>query len=191
MQCINFISSVFVSHRRYDAFLSSDDLLIVKKYECATPAMSSPPSRPPFQTKEKMIKNMLVEAPRHHGQAKKNVSHFCILQATYFLIRTICKALVRDGFRCMASDRYDTHYVLKNLELQQEVWNPSTMAPLCGTQCAHIFPESMDISGSDEDGAKVRIHVPSILAIANFLLARVCQECVDYHEPFRLRRSSR
>ena len=80
-------------------FCLSDGLLIVKKYKGATPAPSSPPSRPPFQTKKEMIKDMLVEAPRHHDQveAKKNVSHFCTLRAIYcwkYKRRAACTSII-------------------------------------------------------------------------------------------------
>ena len=118
------------------------------------------------------------EAPQRHDQAKKNVSHFWTLRATYFLIQTISKALVRDAFRCMASGRYDHQSVLKNVELKNEAW--SSRSPTCDTQCAHIFPQSINMgtSGSSNDGAKVCTHVPSISAIAHFLartsMPRLC-----------------
>jgi len=57
-------------------FCFSDGLLIVKKYKGATPVPSSPRSRPHFDTKNEMIKDMLSEAPQHHDQAKKNVSRY-------------------------------------------------------------------------------------------------------------------
>jgi len=144
-------------------FCLSDGLLIVKKYKGATPAPSSHPSRPSFETKKEMMMDMLRqggEAPQHHDQAKKKVSHVCALQATYFLIQTIFKALVRDNFRCIVTGRYDGASVAMNNELKEEMYESRT--PTCNTQCAHIFPQStnMGISGPNEDGAKVRIYVP-------------------------------
>lgn len=109
------------------------------------------------------------EVPQRHDRAKKKVSHVCTLQATYFLIQIISKALVRDNFRCIVTGKYDDASVDKNRELEEEV--VKFRAPTCHTQCAHIFPQStnMGISGSKEGDVKVRIHVPSISAIANFL----------------------
>jgi hypothetical protein len=175
-------------------FCLSDDLLIVKKNKGATPSPSTHPSRPSFETKKDMMMHMLSEsgeAPQHHNQAKKKVSHVCTLQATYFLIQTISKALVRDSFRCIATGRYDGPSVAKNQELKAEMYQSRT--PTCNTQCSHIFPQStnVDISGSKEGGAKVSRHVLSISVVANFLLARVCRDSVDDPELFRLRWSSR
>jgi len=70
-------------------FCLSDSLPIVKKNKGATPAPSTHPSRPSFETKKEMMEDMLRqggEPPQHHAQAKKNVSHVRTLQATNFLI---------------------------------------------------------------------------------------------------------
>jgi len=105
------------------------------------------------------------------NEAKKKVSHFWTLRATCFLIQTISEALVRDGFRCIVTGRYDAPSVAKNRELKEEMYESRT--PTCSTQCSHIFPQStsVDNSGFKEDGAKVRVHVPSVSSIANFLVA--------------------
>ena len=71
-------------------FSLSDSLLIVKRQKGATPAPSSHPSRPSFDTKKEMMKDMLRqggEPPQHHAQAKKNVSCVCALHATNLLIQ--------------------------------------------------------------------------------------------------------
>ena len=71
-------------------FCLSDGLLIVKKHKGATPLPSLHPSRPSFETKKGMVKEMLRESdspPRNHTKAKKNVSHARTLQATKFLIQ--------------------------------------------------------------------------------------------------------
>jgi len=144
----------------------SDGLLIVKRDKGAPPSQASPsirPSRRSFETKKEMMMDILRqggEAPQHYDQAKKKVSHVCTLQATYFLIQTISKALVRDNFRCIATGRYDSASMVKNHELKEEMYKSRT--PTCNTKCAHIFPQStnMGISGTNEDGAKVRIYVP-------------------------------
>ena len=58
----------------------------------------------------------------------------------------------------MVSGKYDSA-VLNNDEIMQEVHIDRLQ--MCGTECAHIFPQStnVSISGSNEDGPKVRIHL--------------------------------
>jgi len=71
-------------------FCLSDGLLIVKKYKGATPLPSLNPSRPSFETKEEMMKEMLRDSdspPRNHTKAKRIVGHARTLQATNFLIQ--------------------------------------------------------------------------------------------------------
>jgi len=71
-------------------FYLSDSLSIVRRNKGATPAPPIHPSRPPFETKREMMKDMLRqggEPPLHHDQAKKIVSHVRTLQATNFLIQ--------------------------------------------------------------------------------------------------------
>ena len=71
-------------------FYLSDSLSIVRRNKGTTPAPPIHPSRPPFDTKREMTKDMLRQGggpPLHHDQAKKNVSHVRTLQATNFLIQ--------------------------------------------------------------------------------------------------------
>jgi hypothetical protein len=152
----------------------SDDLLIVKKRKTITPSPSSHSSScPSFETTKEMMQDILRqddEAPEPNTKRRK-VSHVCTSQATtYFLIQTIFKALARDNFRCIVTGSYDDHSATKNRELEEEMYK--TRTPPCIAQCTHIFPPSIDvdISGLDEDGVKVRVHLPSISAIIpNFL----------------------
>jgi hypothetical protein len=46
----------------------------VKRNKGRTPAPSKHVSRPSFETRKELIKDMLVEAPQNHKQAKSNVS---------------------------------------------------------------------------------------------------------------------
>ena len=145
----------------YRSYLS-DGILVVKKYKGPTSLPSIHPSRPSFETKKEMMKDMLREGdepPQSHAQAKKNVSHVCTLQATNILIQQFPKALIRDDFCCIASGNYDPYSAVKNHELMHEV--DKSDSKMGNTQCAHIFLQltNMDISGSREDSSKVRSHV--------------------------------
>jgi hypothetical protein len=59
------------------------------------------------------------------------------------------KALVRDGFRCVVSGKYDANSVRDNKELELELEHKPGRA-VSATECAHILPESTNanISGS-------------------------------------------
>ena len=59
------------------------------------------------------------------------------------------KALVRDGFRCVVSGKYDANSVRDNKELELELEHEPGRA-VSATECAHILPESTNanISGS-------------------------------------------
>jgi hypothetical protein len=116
----------------------------VKTNKGRTPTPSSHASRPSFDTLKEMIKAMVVEAPQNHQQAKKNVSALsCIFGSVQIFP---FKALVRDGFRCVISGRYDIPSVKGNEEMK----NNLKEVLFCTTQCAHIFPESTNanISGT-------------------------------------------
>jgi|SRR5712675_42746 len=87
------ITSVHVSFelsfRRY-RILHSDGLLTVRRHKGVTPSPSTHPSRPSFETKKEMMKELLRqggEPPQQHRQAKKNVSHVHALSAVIFLIQ--------------------------------------------------------------------------------------------------------
>jgi len=99
---------------------------------------------------------MIVEAPQNHQQAKRNVSAFDHVFSAVFKY-SLFKALVRDGFRCVISGRYDIPSVKGNEEMKKEL-NEEVL--FCTTQCAHIFPESTNanISGN-EQANKVCFHL--------------------------------
>lgn len=59
------------------------------------------------------------------------------------------KALVRDGFRCVVSGKYDANSIRDNKELELELEHEPGRG-VSATECAHILPESTNanISGS-------------------------------------------
>jgi hypothetical protein len=81
-----------------------------------------------------------------------------------FLILGILKALVRDGFRCVVTGKYDFWSPDQSTELEQEVINSDVTTSI--TKCVHIFPQSTAmISGIDDKDAKVRFLNLSSVAI--------------------------
>ena len=66
------------------------------------------------------------------------------------------KALVRDGFRCVISGRYDINSAERSKELLLE-YKSAGNAGSCISECAHILPESTNarISGSNAQDDKV------------------------------------
>ena len=146
-------------------FCLSDGLLTVKKLKGVTPSPSAHPSRHYFETKKEMMEDMLRqggEAPQAPCPSQEKCESR--LHATDHKIShsNNLQALVRDSFRCIVSGRYDSPSVQKNHELREEALRFSLATT--ASQCAHIFPQStnLGISGSNEDGPKVRIHVPHL-----------------------------
>ncbi|KAF9220142.1 hypothetical protein BS17DRAFT_739680 [Gyrodon lividus] len=106
-----------------------------RKYKGRTPAPSSHPSRPSFDSRKALIMYMLKEAPQSHQNAKR-------------------KALVRDNFSCVVSGSVDLSVAMENAEVQQMV--DARARPAVETHCAHIFAESTNenISGNREGSDK-------------------------------------
>ncbi|KXN81616.1 hypothetical protein AN958_04110 [Leucoagaricus sp. SymC.cos] len=82
-------------------------------------------SRPSFDTITDMINNTWVDAPQSHSDAKKNVG----------------LALIRDGYCCVVTGRFDERSVLEIQELKERVISDSSLRTEV-TECAHIFAES-------------------------------------------------
>ncbi|CCM02473.1 uncharacterized protein FIBRA_04573 [Fibroporia radiculosa] len=106
-----------------------------KKYKGRTPAPSSHPSQPSFDILKTDLRAKIQEAPKNHEDAK-------------------LKALIRDGFRCIVTGKYEMNAML----------NPS-LAPslkeleqvgVVRTQCTHIVPVStyFGVSSSDSNEKK-------------------------------------
>ncbi|KAG5635286.1 hypothetical protein H0H81_011824 [Sphagnurus paluster] len=90
------------------------------------PTPSNHASRPSFDKITDMIKKTLEEAPPSHATAKKH-------------------ALIRDGYRCVVTGKYDRSSVDQIKELEDMLRaNPSLKTE--ETQCAHIFAESTNSS---------------------------------------------
>jgi hypothetical protein len=98
-----------------------------------------------------MMKATIVEAPQSHVEAKKNVGlalSFCESS----LIDT-CQALIRDGYRCVVTGKYDARSVKDIRELNDLVLSDPRLRREV-TQCAHIFAESTN-SSIEPGSAKV------------------------------------
>ncbi|KAI5999981.1 hypothetical protein EDD15DRAFT_2362512 [Pisolithus albus] len=93
-----------------------------------TPVTSSHSSRRSVENLVDKILDELKEAPQNHETAKK-------------------LALIRDGFQCVVTKVYDRNIVMDNKPLQE-----ITMAgaPVGSTQCAHIFPESINPNNASD-----------------------------------------
>jgi hypothetical protein len=110
---------------------------------------------------------------------------------SHFEYETISKALIRDDYRCAITGKYDARSVRKNLEPKKEVLKTNkTGVEVVYTQCAHIFPASINnnISGSNECGSKVRLMCTLFhrgYRLLSVSLARVCSGHMGYPEVFR------
>ena len=81
---------------------------------------------------------MLEEAPTGHETAKRKVSSEV---SRHDILRLTClKALVRDGFRCVVSGRYDRQSVRTSRELDE-----TPGIEVVETECAHILSESTNV----------------------------------------------
>lgn len=89
------------------------------------PTPSSHASRPSFDRLADMVKAAMEETPSSHGSAKR-------------------KALVRDGFRCVVTGRYDhaTYRQSEEIRVEADAKNASIMP----TECAHILDESTNFN---------------------------------------------
>ena len=96
--------------------------------------------------------------PSQYSESEETRRHvsFGPLSTLPFLILGILKALVRDGFRCILSGKYDFQLPKQCTEVKQEV-TADSYARVAPTECVHIFPESVSmVSGVDDKNAKVR-----------------------------------
>ncbi|KAF8968556.1 hypothetical protein BDZ97DRAFT_1799021 [Flammula alnicola] len=107
------------------------------------PTPSNHASRPSFDTITDMIDDTLVEAPQSHADAKKN-------------------ALIRDGFRCVVTGKYDMHSVKKIRELEEMVRSDLSLRTN-PTECAHIFAESTN--SSIESGSAKRDYAATMWGV--------------------------
>ncbi|KAK7030885.1 hypothetical protein VNI00_013995 [Paramarasmius palmivorus] len=112
-----------------------------KKSKGHTPASSDHPSRPSFdEVTKKILLGKIIEAPKNHTEAKR-------------------LALIRDGFRCVATGMYDSK-ILKTPNFEQPT--PRNQ-PMVHTECAHIVPQSTYFNVSTN--ADKRDYSASVLAV--------------------------
>jgi len=107
------------------------------------PTPSNHASRPSFDKIADVIKATLVEAPRSHAEAKKS-------------------ALIRDGYRCVVTGKYDARSVREIRELNDLVLSDPSLRRE-PTQCAHIFAESTN--SSIEPGSAKRNYAAGMWAV--------------------------
>ncbi|KDR73312.1 hypothetical protein GALMADRAFT_270137 [Galerina marginata CBS 339.88] len=86
-----------------------------------TPTPSNHASPRSFDTVADMVNDTLEHAPQSHSTAKKH-------------------ALIRDGYCCVVTGKYDMDSVLVIKELRDKL-NADRSLETDGTQCAHIFAE--------------------------------------------------
>ncbi|KJA16259.1 hypothetical protein HYPSUDRAFT_147992, partial [Hypholoma sublateritium FD-334 SS-4] len=91
---------------------------------CA-PTPSNHASRAAFDTIADMINDTIVDAPQSHANAKQN-------------------ALIRDGYRCVVTGKYDWPSVMEIRELEEKVRSDFSLR-IEATECVHIFAESANL----------------------------------------------
>ncbi|KAF5311136.1 hypothetical protein D9619_008051 [Psilocybe cf. subviscida] len=91
----------------------------IRAVKSRTPAPSNDPSRPPFDATHDLKYDGVDLAPRDHSASKKS-------------------ALVRDGFRCLVTGRYD----IASLSPNDPLLATLVYSDAVRTECCHIFSES-------------------------------------------------
>ncbi|CAL1697742.1 unnamed protein product [Somion occarium] len=118
----------------------------VRNIKGGPPLSSEHPSRPSFDRGRFLLKVSIQEAPKDHSTAK-------------------AQALLRDGYRCLVSGKYDA-LAREALELPlEEILN---FGPAVFTECAHIVPAStyfnVNTGNSSKDPNK-KDYAASVLAV--------------------------
>ncbi|KAF8059914.1 hypothetical protein FPV67DRAFT_1708679 [Lyophyllum atratum] len=139
--CVDDSSVLAVGQMYYDDYISA---FRANRGNIRTPFNDA--SRPSFDRIQDVIDAPLQEAPQSHAQAK----------------RYVCLALMRDGYCCVVTGKYDTRSVKMIRELKEMVdLDPSARRE--STQCAHIFSEST--TSSIEPGSAKREYAATICAV--------------------------
>ncbi|KAK7680287.1 hypothetical protein QCA50_016527 [Cerrena zonata] len=108
-----------------------------KKYKGRTPTPSGHVSCPSFDRKQEFIKANLVSTPTSHSQLKIN-------------------ALIRDGYRCMVTGKFDSDSLSKITELAIEFRSYQSARKDYGTtNCCHIIPASTNMNLVDDKAEDV------------------------------------
>ncbi|KXN80608.1 hypothetical protein AN958_09646 [Leucoagaricus sp. SymC.cos] len=117
VSCVDESALLLVGKMYYDHYIRA-----FRANKGRIPTPSNHASRPSFDTIADMINDTLVDAPQSHSDAKKN-------------------ALIRDGYCCVVTGRFDERSVLEIRELEERVGSDSSLTTEA-TECAHIFAES-------------------------------------------------
>ncbi|KXN84498.1 hypothetical protein AN958_12410 [Leucoagaricus sp. SymC.cos] len=152
--CVDDSAILAVGQLYYDHYIRA-----FRANRAHIPTPPNHPSRPSFDRIQDMIDATLQEAPQSHAQAKKY-------------------ALVRDGYRCVVTGKYDTHSVKMIQELKEMVdLDPSARGE--STQCAHIFSKSTN-SSIEPDSAKreYATTIPPFGNVMTLALVRDGYRCV-------------
>lgn len=157
--------------RSYICFFNAlSDSQSVRANKGRIPTPSNHASRPSFDRIADVIKATLVEAPQSHTEAKKNVR--LDLSFHESSLTDTCQALIRDGYRCIVTGKYDARSVREIQELNDLILSDPSLRRE-PTQCAHIFAESTN-SSIEPGSAKVwpLFTFPSWLLITGIHLQR-------------------
>jgi len=130
-----------------------------------------------------MVKVTLVEAPQSHAEAKKNVG--LVLSFHESSLIDTCQALIRDGYRCAVTGKYDARSVRDVQELKDLVLSDSSLRREV-TECAYIFAESTN-SFIEPGSASAKVCTPIyffLLTLDNEYpyIAELCWHDVGAHE---------
>jgi hypothetical protein len=115
-----------------------------KKNKGRTPTPSDHPSRPSFDKVKADLKAMIKEAPKDHREAKT-------------------QALVRDGYRCVVTGKYDVLAETESLVDLEVILTAGSVH----TELAHILPEStyFNVSGARASSPDKKDYAASVLAV--------------------------
>ncbi|KAE9392431.1 hypothetical protein BT96DRAFT_887996 [Gymnopus androsaceus JB14] len=112
-----------------------------RKHKGKSPFSSSHVSRPSFDRQREDTKAILQDNPTSHTTAKK-------------------KALMRDGYRCIISGRFDRSSLVESEALRKAVYSSWTNDEIrhVATECAHIFADATNagITGDSEAQSQKR-----------------------------------
>ncbi|KAG8944193.1 hypothetical protein FRC03_002148 [Tulasnella sp. 419] len=106
-----------------------------------TPVPSEHPSRPSFDDTQEMLAYLLHQAPKNHQTAKR-------------------MALIRDGYRCIVSGRYDLPSYLQ-FPTVQAAYEDNGGTALAHLKATHIIPGSINAGISDEHEGSAKRHYAS------------------------------
>ncbi|KAF8188995.1 hypothetical protein BJ912DRAFT_1042377 [Pholiota molesta] len=141
------------------------------KGRVATP--SSDESRATFDTIEEMSEALFVDVPQSHSAAKNDVRAIqpLIVRIRVSLRMLAIQALIRDGYRCIVTGKYDARAVHENRELQ-DIVNADPSTRTAPTECGHIFP--LSVYPAREPDSRKRNYAASMYGV----MARLCHEDV-------------